>query len=224
MNHPALTMTLCCSLQEIDAFVQEFLSVVQRLPSCISTLHALSRLPMPSTFSELQHFCSTNEAKFQQLRRSGRRACMRVCVYLNVDGFCLVISQMWLRSELSAHWDMTNYEYFSVCVGEQGAGAEWAAEALWDCGGEAALPWEGSVLPGNGWHRPLHLHRLWYAAEPQQVVQAVGSSCAQSEKRPLSSHAFTIILCNNSSHTYHTAMLQWSSVAQLLHNIANIEF
>ncbi|XP_067428064.1 uncharacterized protein [Thunnus thynnus] len=56
-------------IKEIDAFVQQFLSVVQRLPSCISTLQALSRLPLPTTFSELQHFCSTNEAKFQQLRR-----------------------------------------------------------------------------------------------------------------------------------------------------------
>ncbi|XP_031722168.1 uncharacterized protein LOC116393742 [Anarrhichthys ocellatus] len=56
-------------IKEIDEFVQEFLSVVQRLPSCISTLQALSRLPPPSTFSELRHFCSTNEAKFQQLRR-----------------------------------------------------------------------------------------------------------------------------------------------------------
>lgn len=65
-----LILRTCWSLQEIDAFVQEFLSVVQRLPSCICTLRALSRLPLPSTFSELQHFCSTNEAKFQQLRRS----------------------------------------------------------------------------------------------------------------------------------------------------------
>ncbi|XP_041660757.1 uncharacterized protein LOC121521087 [Cheilinus undulatus] len=56
-------------IKEIDGFVQQFLSVVQRLPSCISTLQALSRLPLPSTFSELQLFCSTNEAKFQQLRR-----------------------------------------------------------------------------------------------------------------------------------------------------------
>nr|XP_046228181.1 uncharacterized protein LOC124050094 [Scatophagus argus] len=56
-------------IKEIDAFVKEFLSVVQRLPSCISTLHALSRLPLPSTFTELQLFTSTNEAKFQQLRR-----------------------------------------------------------------------------------------------------------------------------------------------------------
>ncbi|XP_037606562.1 uncharacterized protein LOC119476946 [Sebastes umbrosus] len=56
-------------IKEIDEFVQEFLSAVQRLPSCISTLQALSRLAMPSTFSELQRFCSTNEAKFQQLRR-----------------------------------------------------------------------------------------------------------------------------------------------------------
>ncbi|XP_060908639.1 uncharacterized protein LOC132985323 isoform X2 [Labrus mixtus] len=56
-------------IKEIDVFVQEFLSVVQRLPSSISTLQALSRLPLPSTLSELQHFCGTNEAKFQQLRR-----------------------------------------------------------------------------------------------------------------------------------------------------------
>ncbi|XP_041831227.1 uncharacterized protein LOC121633367 isoform X1 [Melanotaenia boesemani] len=56
-------------LEEIDAFAQEFLSVVQCLPSCISTLQALSRLPLPSSISELQHFCSVNEAKFLQLRR-----------------------------------------------------------------------------------------------------------------------------------------------------------
>ncbi|XP_034554898.1 uncharacterized protein LOC117823778 [Notolabrus celidotus] len=56
-------------IKEIHGFVQEFLSVVQRLPACISTLQALSRLQLPSTFSELQQFCSTNEAKFQQLRR-----------------------------------------------------------------------------------------------------------------------------------------------------------
>ncbi|KAF3702527.1 Actin CyI, cytoplasmic Precursor [Channa argus] len=56
-------------IKEIDSFVQEFLSVVQRLPSSISTLQALSRLPLPATYTELQHFCSTNDAKFQQLRR-----------------------------------------------------------------------------------------------------------------------------------------------------------
>uniref|UniRef100_A0A3B3VUV5 Si:ch211-241j12.3 n=1 Tax=Poecilia latipinna TaxID=48699 RepID=A0A3B3VUV5_9TELE len=56
-------------MKEIDGFVQEFLSVVQRLPSCISTLQALSRLPLPSSLSQLQHFCSTNEATFLQLRR-----------------------------------------------------------------------------------------------------------------------------------------------------------
>ncbi|XP_023259870.1 uncharacterized protein KIAA1755-like [Seriola lalandi dorsalis] len=56
-------------IKEIDAFLQEFLSAVRRLPSCISTLQSLSRLPLPTTFRELQHFCSTNEAKFQQLRR-----------------------------------------------------------------------------------------------------------------------------------------------------------
>lgn len=63
-------LALCCFLKEMDTFVREFLSVVQRLPSCIATLQVLSRLPLPTTFSELQHFCSTNEAKFQQLRRS----------------------------------------------------------------------------------------------------------------------------------------------------------
>ncbi|XP_029965799.1 uncharacterized protein LOC115401659 isoform X2 [Salarias fasciatus] len=56
-------------IKDVDAFVQEFLSVVQRLPSCISTLQALSRLPLPSARGQLQHFCSTNEAKFRQLRR-----------------------------------------------------------------------------------------------------------------------------------------------------------
>lgn len=59
----------CCFLQEIDAFVQEFVSVVQRLPSCISALQALSRLPLPTTVSELRQFCFGTEAKFQQLRR-----------------------------------------------------------------------------------------------------------------------------------------------------------
>lgn len=59
----------CCFLQEIDAFVQEFVSVVQRLPSCISALQALSRLPLPTTVSELRQFCLGTEAKFQQLRR-----------------------------------------------------------------------------------------------------------------------------------------------------------
>ncbi|KAJ8008918.1 hypothetical protein DPEC_G00083410 [Dallia pectoralis] len=56
-------------IKEIDAFVREFLSVVQSLPSCISTLQTLSRQPGPSTFSELKDFCSTNEAQFQSLRR-----------------------------------------------------------------------------------------------------------------------------------------------------------
>ncbi|CAB1342775.1 unnamed protein product [Coregonus sp. 'balchen'] len=56
-------------IKEIDCFVQEFLSVVQRLPSSISTLQTLSRQPVPSAFTELKAFCSTNEAKFQLLRR-----------------------------------------------------------------------------------------------------------------------------------------------------------
>ncbi|XP_061563447.1 uncharacterized protein KIAA1755 [Cololabis saira] len=56
-------------IKEIDAFVQEFLSVVQRLPSCVFSLQALSRLPLPSRLSELQQFCNANEARFLQLRR-----------------------------------------------------------------------------------------------------------------------------------------------------------
>ncbi|KAM3603108.1 uncharacterized protein V6R79_016695 [Siganus canaliculatus] len=67
-------------IKEIDAFVKEFLAVVQGLPSCIPTLHALSRLPLPSNFSELQHVCCTNEAKFQQLRRElGLDVLLRHC-------------------------------------------------------------------------------------------------------------------------------------------------
>eukprot|EP00066_Takifugu_rubripes_P027500 XP_011616766.1 PREDICTED: uncharacterized protein LOC101074536 isoform X1 [Takifugu rubripes] len=56
-------------VKEIDAFIQEFVSVVQRLPSCISTLYSLSRMPLPFTFTELQNYFSTNESTFQQLRR-----------------------------------------------------------------------------------------------------------------------------------------------------------
>ncbi|XP_028295950.1 uncharacterized protein LOC114457963 isoform X2 [Gouania willdenowi] len=56
-------------IKDIEAFVREFQSVVQRLPSCISTLQAITQTPLPSTFTELQHFCSTNEAQFLQLRR-----------------------------------------------------------------------------------------------------------------------------------------------------------
>uniref|UniRef100_A0A674E6Q5 Si:ch211-241j12.3 n=3 Tax=Salmo trutta TaxID=8032 RepID=A0A674E6Q5_SALTR len=56
-------------IREIDAFVQEFLSVVQRLPSCISTLQTLSRQPVPSAFTELNDFCHSSEAKFRLLRR-----------------------------------------------------------------------------------------------------------------------------------------------------------
>lgn len=55
--------------KEMAAFDQDFVSVVQRLPPCIASLQALSRLPLPSSLTELKHFCSTNEASFQQLRR-----------------------------------------------------------------------------------------------------------------------------------------------------------
>lgn len=84
---------LCCFLQEIDAFVQEFLSVVQRLPSSISVLQALSKQPQPATFSQLQHFCSANEAKFLQLRRSDSQ--LHICFHLQTSygsrGQCLVL-------------------------------------------------------------------------------------------------------------------------------------
>ncbi|KAA0708999.1 hypothetical protein E1301_Tti017435 [Triplophysa tibetana] len=56
-------------IKEIDAFVQEFLCVVNRLPSCISTLQSLAKLPVPGDFEQLREFCSVNEARFQQLRR-----------------------------------------------------------------------------------------------------------------------------------------------------------
>nr|XP_023666047.1 uncharacterized protein LOC111843059 isoform X2 [Paramormyrops kingsleyae] len=56
-------------LKEIDGFVQEFLSVVHRLPSCIATLQTLSRQAVPASVEELKDFCSANEARFQQLQR-----------------------------------------------------------------------------------------------------------------------------------------------------------
>ncbi|KAJ8270811.1 hypothetical protein GJAV_G00119550 [Gymnothorax javanicus] len=56
-------------IKEIDAFVQDFLSVVHRLPACIATLQTLSKQPVPSDFEELQEFCSVNEARFLELRR-----------------------------------------------------------------------------------------------------------------------------------------------------------
>lgn len=61
--------TLSFRLQEIDGFVQEFLSVVFRLPSCIATLQTLSRQAVPASVQELKDFCSANEARFQQLQR-----------------------------------------------------------------------------------------------------------------------------------------------------------
>ncbi|XP_051501416.1 POTE ankyrin domain family member E-like isoform X7 [Myxocyprinus asiaticus] len=56
-------------IKEIDGFVQEFLSVVNRLPSCISTLQSLAKLPVPADHERLQNFCSVNEARFRHLRR-----------------------------------------------------------------------------------------------------------------------------------------------------------
>ncbi|RXN06161.1 Actin cytoplasmic [Labeo rohita] len=56
-------------VKEIDSFVQEFLLVVNRLPSCISTLQSLSKRPVPADLERLREFCCVNEARFQQLRR-----------------------------------------------------------------------------------------------------------------------------------------------------------
>ncbi len=56
-------------VQEIDGFVQEFLSVVNRLPSCIWTLQALAKRPVPADLEHLQEFCCVNQTRFQQLRR-----------------------------------------------------------------------------------------------------------------------------------------------------------
>ncbi|KAI7800061.1 hypothetical protein IRJ41_023720, partial [Triplophysa rosa] len=56
-------------IKEIDMFVQEFLCVVNRLPSSICTLQSLAKLPVPADFERLRDFCSVNEARFQQLRR-----------------------------------------------------------------------------------------------------------------------------------------------------------
>ncbi|CAL8315123.1 unnamed protein product [Lota lota] len=56
-------------IKEIDLFLQEFISVVQRLPSCISTLQSISRLPIPEDLHLLTDFCSTNQNQFLHLRR-----------------------------------------------------------------------------------------------------------------------------------------------------------
>ncbi|XP_059369580.1 uncharacterized protein si:ch211-241j12.4 [Carassius carassius] len=56
-------------IKEMDAFVQEFLLVVKRLPSCIWSLQALSKRPVPADLERLQEFCCVNQAHFQQLRR-----------------------------------------------------------------------------------------------------------------------------------------------------------
>nr|XP_057921539.1 uncharacterized protein si:ch211-241j12.4 isoform X2 [Doryrhamphus excisus] len=55
-------------IKEIDAFVQEFTSVVKRMPSCIASMRALCGLPLPTAVRDLHQFCSFNEAKFHQLR------------------------------------------------------------------------------------------------------------------------------------------------------------
>ncbi|KPP73753.1 hypothetical protein Z043_107143 [Scleropages formosus] len=56
-------------LKEIDGFVQEFLSVVHRLPVCIATLQKLSQQPVPTSLEKLEDFCSASKAQFQELRR-----------------------------------------------------------------------------------------------------------------------------------------------------------
>ncbi|XP_054618709.1 uncharacterized protein si:ch211-241j12.4 isoform X2 [Dunckerocampus dactyliophorus] len=76
-----------CTFKEIDTFVQEFISVVKRMPLCIASMRALCRLPLPTTFRDLHQFCSFNEAKFHQLRSDLRlddllRHCGRLVVKL----------------------------------------------------------------------------------------------------------------------------------------------
>ncbi|KAK7150864.1 hypothetical protein R3I93_011959 [Phoxinus phoxinus] len=56
-------------VKEMDVFVQQFLLVVNRLPSCISTLQSLSKLPVPDDLQRLRDFCLLSQARFQQLRR-----------------------------------------------------------------------------------------------------------------------------------------------------------
>ncbi|MFT7802890.1 uncharacterized protein LOC108929278 isoform X1 [Arapaima gigas] len=56
-------------LKDIDGFLQEFLSVVHRLPACIAALQKLYQQPVPNSLEKLENFCSVNEARFQQLRR-----------------------------------------------------------------------------------------------------------------------------------------------------------
>ena len=45
--------------------------MVQRLPSCISILQSISRLPIPEDLHLLTDFCSTNQSLFLRLRGSG---------------------------------------------------------------------------------------------------------------------------------------------------------
>ncbi|CAG5950337.1 unnamed protein product [Menidia menidia] len=62
-------LSLCLSLQEINAFVQDFLSVVERFPASVSRLQAWAQRELPSSIPDLQHFCSTNQDQFLKLRR-----------------------------------------------------------------------------------------------------------------------------------------------------------
>ncbi|KAM9704376.1 uncharacterized protein ACNS7B_002718 [Menidia menidia] len=56
-------------IKEINAFVQDFLSVVERFPASVSRLQAWAQRELPSSIPDLQHFCSTNQDQFLKLRR-----------------------------------------------------------------------------------------------------------------------------------------------------------
>ncbi|KAF5887369.1 Actin cytoplasmic, partial [Clarias magur] len=56
-------------IKEMDGFVQEFVSVVRKLPACIGALQDVSNLPVPHEYEPLSVFCSTNQARLERLRR-----------------------------------------------------------------------------------------------------------------------------------------------------------
>ncbi|XP_067272718.1 guanine nucleotide exchange factor DBS isoform X2 [Pseudorasbora parva] len=70
-------------VKEMDTFVLAFLSVVSRLPSCLSTLQSLAQIRVPVDLERLREFCCVNEARFQELRRDlGLDDLLKQCVCL----------------------------------------------------------------------------------------------------------------------------------------------
>ncbi|KAF4091938.1 hypothetical protein AMELA_G00015500 [Ameiurus melas] len=67
-------------IREMDSFVQEFVSVVRKLPVCIGALQEFSSLSVPREYEPLAVFCSTHEARLERLRRDlGLDALLRRC-------------------------------------------------------------------------------------------------------------------------------------------------